>query len=311
MKKFFIFSSLIALALNASALTFYCGQHGDPEDQKNVKWSNCTWTNSLVFKVKPYKTKPGVNDVVVVRHGGFILNVDLNPEVRELIVGDSSTLVCDKRNIKVRKNFQLPLTVKGALTLADIKNSNIDVRGSLYFTLWHKRRQAGIAELRLEDSKMNVKGDIIATLPVNPLYSSDEKAGFVVHILGSTILNFEGGTLIDSIVKDDPKQFFNKFKFATKNGFVPTVKFGKDAEIESADLEFDIKGELKNGTYALAEFDKKKSGFSAVRSVKLNGKPYNFGDEVNVGGKTVVVKKGASPKSKDTKTENDILLIIR
>lgn len=291
-------------------MDFFCGEHGDPADKKNVKWSNCTWTNSLHYKVKPLTSKPGPSDVAIVRHGGHVLTVDVNPVVKGITVGDSSTLIAEKRTIKVSNAFRMPITRKGQVTLADLKDCNVEVKGPLDFTLWHKYTNAGMAELKLDNTKMIVKGDLNTVLPINPQYNCDSKAGFEINLIGASVLDF-GGALIDNIVKDDPAHWFIRFKFTVDGAQVPALKFSRDAILPSAELEFNIKGDLKPGVYPLAEFDDKKSGFIKPRSVKFNGKAYTFGDFVQVGKYSARVTVAAAPKSKDVKTENDLVLEVK
>lgn len=311
MKKLLSISILLIFAVSTHALEFLCGQYGDTGDQKNVKWSTCIWTNSLAFKVKPLPSKPGPNDVVTVRHGGHVLTVDVNPEVKSLRVGDSSTLVADKRNIRVKQSFFMPITRKNELTLAEIKNSTVEVKGSLEYTLWHKYMNAGTAELRLENTKMKVKGDLRAILAVNPNYNCDTKAGFEITLIGNSVLEFGGGALLDSIIKDDPAHWYCKFKFIVKNGMAPMLVFDKDAEIKSADIDVEVQGNLKTGSYVLAEFAQKKSGFTSVRSVKFNGKSYTLGSEIPLGKNKAVLKIAASPKDRGSKIENDLVLEVK
>ena len=311
MKKLLSISILLIFAVSAHALEFLCGQYGDTGDQKNVKWSTCIWTNSLAFKVKPLPSKPGPNDVVTVRHGGHVLTVDVNPEVKSLRVGDSSTLVADKRNIRVKQSFFMPITRKNELTLAEIKNSTVEVKGSLEYTLWHKYMNAGTAELRLENTKMNVKSDLTVILAANPQLQNSEPACLMINMIGKSELNFNGGAMIDSIIKDDPAQWSFRLRFEPKGGNVPSIKFNRKGVLESFDVEVVLKDDIKPGIYPLIECNAKKSGLENIRSFKVNDNTYNLGDPLTIGKKTMKIYMGGSPRSRDKRTPNDLLLEVK
>ena len=309
-----LFTSLLILSvssLTANAMAHFCGQHGATEDQKSLKWSNCIWTNNVNFEVKPLPSKPGPSDHAEVRYGGFILDVDQNINVGYLSVGDNSELKSTKKTIRVNKNMRLYIPSQSCASTFNLSGCTVDVNGSVEFGHYHKHKSAGLAEFRIEDSKINVRGDLNAIIPVNPQFSNETPACLKFALSGKTEWNFNGGATIDSIIEDDPEQWSMLFSFSSKDGNLPTMRFNRKAEFVSCDIEVNIKDDVKVGIYPLMEFNQKKSGLSKIRSVKLNGETYNLGDEIKVGKKTVKLYLGGAPRSKDPRTPNDLLISVK
>lgn len=312
MKKIlFYFCSCACAILPLSAMNHFAGQHDVPESEKSLKWSTCIWTNNVSFKVDPLPSKPGSTDYAAVRHGRYSLMVDQNINVGYLVVGDDSELHSAKRTLKVNRSLRLTVPPANCTTLMDLSDCTVDVGGAFEYAIWHKHMSAGRSELRLENTKMNVKSDLTVILAANPQLQNSEPACLMINMIGKSELNFNGGAMIDSIIKDDPAQWSFRLRFEPKGGNVPSIKFNRKGVLESFDVEVVLKDDIKPGIYPLIECNAKKSGLENIRSFKVNDNTYNLGDPLTIGKKTMKIYMGGSPRSRDTRTPNDLLLEVK
>lgn len=180
--------------------------------------------------------------------------------------------------------------------------------GSYEVTFWTEAKSAGKAHLSLSDTKFNIKGDFICTIPANPIIKNAIRAGVEVLLEGASDMQFGGGAMIDSIIADENDQWFFKWTFKEKDGKVPHALFNRRAQFAKCDIEVDVSDKVKSGKYGLIEFADKRSGITAPRSVVVNGAEVKLGDTFKVGKRTGKVYLGAF--GKDSKTENDLVLEI-
>lgn len=303
------FVSLLA-ASSASALDFYAGRHNAPSDEKDIKWSNCTWGDNINFETNPLPSKPGPNDHASSRYGHFTLNIDVDVNVLSLSCGDGSQNIAKGRNIRTKRNMSISMATFNSGESAMIyEKCNVEVGGSFNFTFWPEAKGAGIGRLSLTDTKMKVKGDLTSEIPANPLIQNGARAGVIIEVAGKTQLSFNGGAVMDSLHIDDPSQWILKFSFADSGGNVPTIYFNKRAELGGSDIEIKLSKNVKTGKYALMEFYDRRSGIDKPNKITVNDEPYTFGTPIKLGDKTAKVYLGAF--GRDPRTQNDLILEVK
>lgn len=306
MKKSFFTLSILSAAISAMSMQFYCGEYDAAN--RNVKWSNCIWGNNVNFKTEPLKGKPGPADSVTVRPGCWNFEIDGNYNVGTFHTGDGSTSIAKGRNFKVKRRIRISIACYNA-GMTKQKWERCSVEGGSYeVTFWTEAKSAGKAHLSLSDTKFNIKGDFICTIPANPIIKNAIRAGVEVLLEGASDMQFGGGAMIDSIIADENDQWFFKWTFKEKDGKVPHALFNRRAQFAKCDIEVDVSDKVKSGKYGLIEFADKRSGITAPRSVVVNGAEVKLGDTFKVGKRTGKVYLGAF--GKDSKTENDLVLEI-
>lgn len=311
MKKLISLSLVSILsASSAFALNFFAGRHNAPYDERNIKWSNCTWGDNINFETSPLPSKPGPNDSASSRYGNFTLNIDVDVNVLTLGCGDGSQNIAKGRTIRTKRNMTISIaTFNSGESAMIFEKCNVDVGGSFNFTFWHEAKGAGIGRLSLTDTKMSVKGDLTSAIPANPLIQNGARAGVIVEVAGKSQLMFNGGAVMDSLHIDDPSQWILKFSFAESGGNVPKISFNKRAELAGSDIEVKLSKNVKTGKYALMEFNDRRSGIDKPNKITVNGEPYTFGSPIKVGEKTAKIYLGAF--GKDTRTPNDLILEVK
>jgi len=310
MKKRVLFFTLLAAAVSASAMNYYSGKHR-PEDpaEKNLKWSTCRWGNNVDFETEDMPGKPGPNDDVSVRPGGFTLEIDGNYTVRSFNTSDGSRTFAKGRTLKLRKLRGTMSTSNRGCTKQEWEKCNIIVNGHYEISFWHEARQAGRMRLQYVDTKLAVKGNFVLEIPANPIIKNELRAGVEFYAEGDSQLLFNGGAFIDPIIADQNEEYMFKWAFKEKDGKFPYVFFNKPAQFKKCDIEFSVSDKVKPGRYPLLEFADKKSGLSEIRSITVNGNEYKLGDPIKLGKRTGKLIIGAAGK-KDPKTENDLVFEV-
>ena len=303
-----VFIFLASLAATAFSMNHFAGKVNPKKEDKTMKWSTTKWYDNGDFETKPLPTKPGSNDNTTLRWGSYTLTVDCDVNVASFSIGDDSKLLCQKHNFKTKRNFNLAISPYGE-SFAEFTSSNVDIGGSLSYSFYEKHTKASYANFKAVDSKVNIKNDLVVIIPYNGRFKNPAKRGGKIELVGKTTMAFGNGTVIDSIIKDMPKEWMFRFIFREKDGNLPTLSFEKDANLDGCEFEFDIKN-AKPGTYTLVRMDNKKSSIGKPNKIVLNGKDYAFGDEFKVGGKSAKITIAPSPNSKDIKTKNDLILQI-
>lgn len=308
MKKSLLFIPLLLASTAAFSMQFYPGKYSAKD--RNVKWSNCVWGNNVNFDTDPLPGKPGPNDDVTVRPGVWNFEIDGNHTVAHFHTGDGSKSLAKGKNFKARRKISLSLSAfTGGETRQIWEKSQVEVGGPVEITFWHLATSAGKALFSVVDSKFVSKGDLICTVPANPIIKNTVRAGVEIRAEGASELSFGGGAVIDSIFVDQNDQWFFKFSFKENNGKLPRIFFQRNAQFEKCDLEVEVSDKVKSGKYCLAEFQDKKSGFKDCRSVVLNGNAYNLGDTVKLGKRNAKLYMGSF--GRDSKTPNDLILEIK
>ena len=178
-------------------MDFYEGRHNHQTDERDIKWSNCTWGDNINFETNPLPSKPGPNDHASSRYGHFTLNIDVDVNVLSLSCGDGSQNIAKGRNIRTKRNMGISIATFNSGESAMIyEKCNVEVGGSFNFTFWHEAKGAGIGRLSLTDTKMTVKGDLTSAIPANPLIQNGARAGVIIEVAGKTQLSFNGGAVI-------------------------------------------------------------------------------------------------------------------
>lgn len=306
--KTLAFFYLSIFAATAFPMNHFAGKVNPSKEDKDLKWTTAKWYDNGDFETKALPSKPGPNDNTTLRWGSYKLTVDCDVNIASFSIGDDSKLICNKRNFKTKRNFNLAISPYGE-SRAEFTGSNVDIGGSLSYSFYEKHTKASYANFKATDSKINIKNDLTVIIPFNGRVKNPAKRGGKIELEGKTTMSFGNGTVIDSLIKDMPTEWMFRFIFREKDGNIPTISFEKEANLDGCEFEFDIKN-AKPGTYTLIRFDNKKSGIGKPNKVMLNGKDYAFGSEFKIGNKSAKIMLAPSPNSKDTRTPNDLILQI-
>ncbi len=304
MKKIATFL-LLAAASSAFALEFLVAQPGEQPPKEGFKTSTCTWGRNLHYKTDYYKTKPASGDSVVFRHGQ-VVEIDQNVYWRNMSTNVSKLVFSKGHNIKLRYGIAMEMHP----SKMQYEKCNIDLGENLSFNYWEKSAWGGIATFELIDTKFNALGGIICIIPVHPEVKFNDLCGPLIVFKGNTQAHFGTGMVVDEIFTENPQMWQFKMRFVLSGESAPKVVF--DGEFKAKSIHFDIVNEnasLKPGVYPLMTLNDKDSAFINP-TFTLDGKSYSLGSSFTVGGKSAKVVMGASPLGRDSKTENDILLII-
>lgn len=309
MKKSALFISAFFAAATAFAMSYYGGKYETEVGERNIKWSKCDWGNNVNFETELLPGKPGSNDDVIVRPGLWTFEIDGNYNVSLFHTGDNSKSFAKGRTFKAKRKISLSLACSNSgISRQEWDRCTVDSGGPFEITFWHEARQAGKAILSLTDTKFNVKGDFVCTIPANPIIKNEARSGVEVILEGASDFNFNGGALIDSIIADQNEEWMFKWTFNEKGGKMPRVFFNRRAQFDKPDIEVNVSENLKPGKYGLAEFHDKRSGFTNIRSITLNGNEYKLGTEFKVGKNPAKLYLGAF--GRDSKTPNDLILEV-
>lgn len=306
LKKLFTFFATAAVASSTFGLGFFVGQQGEPMPENGFKMSTCNWGRSLHYKTDLYKIKPGPADWVNTR-GGQIFEIDQNIYVNGLSSIASKLIYAKDRKIKIREDIRQELQT----SKIQFENCTVDVGDNFHFAFWEKSQRAGVATLELDDTTMNIGGSIFCLIPVHPDVDLKTTAGPMFVLTGNSKLNVGYGALFDSIFDEKPEVWKIEFKLVGKNDHMPQAYFGNEVKADKVLFDIDVKNLKisKPGTYPIVTLADKNSSFKNARFI-VNGRTYSLGDAITVNGKNAKIVMGASPFGKDSKTENDILLII-
>jgi len=310
MKKTSLIFAIIATSAGlAQALSYVAGGPSVDPKARDMKWSTNVWYNTALYASKPLPSKPGSGDAVSVAWGPYSLDVDQDVNVQSLGVGEGAKLTAQKRNIRVKKTFGVSISSGGRKTAVKLEDCNLDFGSGISFGFYDKAQNAEGATVDFIDCNLISKGDFVVIIPANDRFTNKVAKGITATFAGRTKAVFGGGTLIDSIIKDNPKEWFMKWVFEEKDGKLPFVSFAKNAQINSLDVEVKLKSALRPGKYPLLELGDKKCSLS-LRSITLNGKPYTLGDTAHAGASDVKIEITPSPTGKDVKTSNDLVLEV-
>ncbi len=312
MKKTIVLLGLVCACFAQALEHTACNPQAKNAEQRKIKWSSAKWfsNGNYVSTSKPLPTKPGPGDNASVIWGGYTLELDQDVNVANLGVGADSDLFAKKRNIKVKRNLSIAMSHNSKRgTNVKFDGCNIELGRGISFSFYDRAQSAGYTNVEFKDTNLDAKGDFVCLVPANDRFKNKEPMGITMRIDGKNMLDFGGGVVMDEIFKLHPREWFFKWRFEENNGQIGTVRFSKLAKLDSSILEVKLSDKLKPGKYTLMEFNDKKSFFKPSK-VLLNGKPYNMGETVSVGGKSVVLRMGASPLGRDTRTENDLILEV-
>jgi len=293
-------------AAQAFSMSYLPGQWSTAE--KSGKWSTCTWGNNINNDSADMPGKPGPNDDVTIR-GGWDFEIDQDIAVGGLHSNCAKLFHASKRNIRTKRGFGTQIPSSNSDPLTKLENCTVQNGGNLNFSYWHEGRGGGRGELRLIDTKFETKGEIVCTIPVNPIVTIKERAGVIVTLVGKTQFLVNGGAVLDSIFEESPKDWMFKWNVEEKDGAVPLAFINKKAAFKNHLVEMEIDGNLKPGKYALFEFADRKSGFSDA-VFTLNGSDYKLGTATEVKGKKIKISLAPSPTGKDAKSANDLVLEV-
>ena len=295
------------------AMEFYPAPTKANPDKTKMLYSSCAWFSDTNFEAKPMTNPPMKNDKIIVRAGGYFLTADKDVELQSIWIADSSGLAMDSHSLKLKKNFEISVSCNPKRHCRALFNkSRIEIGGNLGTRFFERSSQASFGILRLEDSVMEVDGSLNCILSVNTFIADfKNRAGFRINMVGDSKLSFGNGALIDSIFVENPKRWGLFFDFEEKNGKMPRINIDGDAEIKVCDISLKLSDKIKPGTYTLIDFLDKKSGIGKILSLSVNGKQAKLGEGVKIGSKTAFVNIAAASSSKDSRTKNDLVLVVK
>ncbi len=296
--------SLILASTQVFGLYFYVGQFGEKQPENGFKTSTCNWGRSLHYVADLYKMKPGFADIVNIRHSQIVeLDQNLNVGGINSVVG--KLVYAKGKNIKITNTLSAELQT----SKMSFENCTLDVGKHLNFNFWHKARNGGISTVEFIDTKAMFYGSIFCIVPVHPDVKFNHFAGPDIILKGKSQVTFGTGVVIDEIFNEMPDTWKFTFKFVVTDN-VPMLAIDGEAKTKGITFEFDTKSlNAKGGTYPLLTLVDKNSKFENPKFV-LNGQPYLLGNGFTANGKSCKIVMAPSPLGKDTKTENDIVLII-
>ena len=304
MTKRLLLFFIATAASSLFGLEFYVGQVGEKTPEGGFKISNCNFGRSYHYKTDLYKIKPCSVDNLTVRPYQTV-EFDQNLNIGGLGFDAPKLVFAKGKTIKLRNSWGSELS-SGKIHLQDC---NVEIGHNLNFSFWHKRTWGGVANIELENTKMLVKGSVVCVVAVHPEVTLNNRCGSEIVLNGNSQLTFGTGAVIDEIFATNHDVWSFRFKFIIKGDTPPRLTFN---EIKARGLEFffEVKdAKIKPGTYPLVTLIDRDSALSDS-VFKLNGQPYTLGSRFSVGGKDARIEFGASPAGKDSKTANDLLLII-
>lgn len=309
-KTSIIFAS-IALSTSAFALNYYCGQ--PTSEERNYKWSTCNWGSEISYESKNLPSKPGPNDTVGSRPGGYSFEIDVDANVLNLNAANNSELFAKGRKIKVKKNIGIGIALSNnAQTIADFNDCTIETN-SINYSYWSLAKQAGLGIFRLEDSECTVKGNVSSNIPINPSTMEIEgRPGCAITLVGKSKLEIAGSIVIDALIKDQPDTWTFRFTLEDKDGNLPLLRVGKRFDASICDFNIKLGDKIKRGKYTLIDFHDRKTNVSKVHSFTLNGSDYKLGDPIKIGsfeGRLIVDKP--TIQTRDRQTANDLVLEVK
>ncbi|PWM31868.1 MAG: hypothetical protein DBX55_01810 [Verrucomicrobia bacterium] len=314
MKKTNLLAGLVAFLFvcDCNALEFTVGLDAKDSDFTYSKCEMKDWGSR-----KKLPGKPGPNDKLQTYYNKN-LDIDADINVASLgILNGSSMNISGRRGIKISKEVGFNLGGKDQISSLNLKNSEMKVGGGIKFGCYPNSRELGTGLVYLEDSALHVNRNLSSSFPVDGnagfFNNKGKRGGIVLDLKGKSLFELEGGIVHDMQIVDNPKSFQFKIRLSDSGGAVPKVRFAKGADLACADLEINISGPLKKGSYTLLELESRRSSLKNLRSVTLNGKPAALNENFTVAGREAELKIAASksPSSKDKSTKNDLLLEIK
>ena len=307
-KKHLIVVPVLIVSTSLSAMDFICGQFGSPE--KNLKYSTCDWTSAIHFTEKKLSGKPGPNDLVWVREGGYHLEIDRDLSVKTFKVGFHASCTAEGRTLKTKGAYiQQISSGTGNDSVATFKNCVLDIGGIVEFGTHHESTSMSIAYLNLENSKFNAKGSMTFIVDSMKVKNEASRAGIIINMTGKSELNINDELILDSLLRENPKEWIFKVAFNSKDGFIPKAHF-KKADLASCDIEINVDEKMKPGKYVLFEIDNSRGTIGSLNKLIVNSKECSLGDSIPLGAKRKIsVYAGAA--GRDARTKNDIILEIK
>lgn len=311
--KKFIATSMAAFAASASfALNYFCGQPDN--SQREYKWSTCNWGSEIQFASADLPNKPGTNDNVNARPGGYTLEVDVDANVLSLSVGNNSEIFSNGRKIKVKKHLGVGIALSNnSQTLMDFRNSKVEAN-SINYTYWSQAKQAGLGIFRLEDSVCTVKNNVISNIPVNfSITDIEGRPGCAITLVGKSVLDIGGRIMMDPIISEQPDTWTFRINLEEKNGALPLLRVYKRSDMTIADINVTLGDSIPKGKYTLIDFQDKKTSVKNARSIRVNGGEYNLGDPIRIGSREgkLVLAKPTNSTARDRQTANDLVLEVK
>ncbi len=297
--------SLFCSATSLFGFGFYVGQWGEKQPENGFKTSTCNWGRSLHYTTDLFKMKPGISDSIAVR-GGQVVELDQNLNIGGLTSVVGKLVYAKGKNIKLRENINTELQT----SKISFENCTLEVGKHLQFNYWHKSRRGGISTVEFIDTKANINGCIFCIVPVHPDVDFKNAAGPNIVLKGKSQVSFGTGVVIDEIFNEKPSTWKFTFKFVITDS-VPALVLDNEVKAKGITFEFDTNSfkVAKAGIYPLLTLVERDSNFTNSKFI-LNGQPYTLGNSFTAGGKSVKIEMAPSPLGKDTKTANDIVLVI-
>ena len=313
MKRFLIKNCLAVISLSTVsaslfAMDFICGEYGSSE--KNLKYSTCSWTSAIHFSAIKLTGKPGQNDMLWIRESGYHLDIDRDLSVKTFKVGFNASCTAQGRSLKTKGAYiQQICSGTGNDSVATFKNCVLDIGGIVEFGTHHESTSMSIAYLNLEDTKFNAKGPMTFIVDSMKVKNEASRGGIIINMSGKSELNINDELILDSLLRENPKEWIFKVAFNSQNGFMPKAHF-KKADLASCDIEIKVDEKMKPGKYVLFEIDNSRGSIDKLNKLTVNSKECSLGDKVPLGAKREI-SVYAGGAGRDSRTKNDIIMEIK
>lgn len=300
MKKYLLVLTAIFAVSELFALGFSTVIKG-----KSGKFSTCEWESDPHNNPVPMKGKPGRKDYVWLKTGSKDFVIDMPVECKGLSVMYDTHAVMDGKKLTTKEIYFSHGGWTKSVNFLKLRKCQVALNGSMQFSVWEKCKEMGSSTLYLEDTKMDMTGNIMFTMPAIYVKPVKNHSGATIDLTGNSQINAKGELVLDSIMAEMPDLHF-RLVFNEKDGKMPSISI-KNANVSNAELKVNVKGKLKKGVYPLLASTGKKAPTGKFRSITFNGKNVSLGSTTAQGGLDYTIKLG----SLDGKSQKDYILEVK
>ncbi len=300
MKKYLLVLTAIFAVSEVFALGFSTVIKG-----KSGKFSTCEWESDPHNNPVPMKGKPGRKDYVWLKTEGKDFVLDMPVDCKGLSVMYNTRAVMDGKKISTGELYFNTGGDSNSINFLKLRKCQVALNGSMFFSIWEKCKGMGSSTIYLEDTRVDMTGNILFTMPALYLKPTKNRSGATIDLTGNSQINAKGELVLDSIMAEMPDLHF-RLVFNEKDGKMPSISV-KSANVSNAELKVNVKGKLKKGVYPLLASTGKKAPTGKFRSITFNGKNVSLGSTTAQGGLDYTIKLG----SLDGKSQKDYILEVK
>ena len=272
---------------------------------KSGKFSTCEWESDPHNNPVPMRGKPGRKDYVWLKAEGKDFAIDMPVECKGLSVMYNTRAVTDGKKLTTGELYFNTSGDSNSTNFLKLRKCQVVLNGSMTFSIWEKCKGMGSSALYLEDTKFDMTGNIMFTMPAIYAKPTKNRSGAEIDLTGNSQIKAKGELVLDSILAEMPDLHF-RLVFNEKDGKMPSILV-KKANVSNAELKVNVKGKLKKGVYPLLASTGKKAPTGKFRSITFNGKNVSLGSTTAQGGLDYTIKLG----SLDGKIQKDYILEVK